>query len=135
MRAILTVLILALAVLAKDHPDERLRSVRTLFVAGNNQAAEKARQILRDGKTCFALSTKGDAADATLEIAAESQTMGGGFGSLGARTWIASGNLTLRSGDLIWSHSQRFSDDPLRSGGKIAGELLLKRLASEGCKR
>jgi hypothetical protein len=124
------------AATCKDRPDPRLGTVGAVFVAGNNQAAEKARETLRGGKTYLSLAMNADSADATLEIAAESQSMGGGFGSFGGRTWIASGNLTLKSGDLVWSRSERFSDDPLRSGGKIAGNLLVRRLADDaGCKQ
>jgi hypothetical protein len=84
---------------------------------------------------CLSLATKADAADAVLAIEADTRSEGGEFGSLGVRNWIASGNLTLKSGDLVWSHSERFADAPFKSGGKTAGNLLVRRLADAvGCK-
>lgn len=123
----------ALAAPARDHADERLKSVMSVFVSGNNQAAEGARQALQDAKTCLTLATKAADADAVLDISADTQR--GAFGDFGGREWIASGTLTLKSGDLVWSHSQRFSDAPLKSGGKTAGSLLVHHLAdSVACK-
>lgn len=107
----------------------------SVFVSGNNQAAEKARAVLRNGKTCFTLTTKAADGDAVLEITTDTQSQGGTFGAFGGRTWIASGTLTLKSGDLAWSRSERFSDAPFMSGGKTAGDLLVNRLAKDaGCK-
>jgi hypothetical protein len=138
MRTFLLAVLVGIPGLApcKDKPDARLMTVTTVFVAGNNQAAEKARATLRNGKTCLALATKADAADATLDISAESQTMGGMMGGFGGRNWVASGTLTLKSGDLIWSYSSRFGDAPGMSGGKTTGELIVKHLADDaGCKQ
>lgn len=119
----------------KEKPDPRLNDVASVFVAGNNQAAEKARVAIRNGKSCFTLAGKAADADAVLEIKADTETQGGTFGSLGARTWIASATLTLKSGDLVWSKSERFNDAPFMSGGKTTGDLLVHRLARDaGCK-
>lgn len=115
--------------------DERLGRVTSIFVAGNNQAAEGARHTLGNGKTCFVLATKAADADAVLDVTAEAETMGGSLGQFGGRNWVASGTLTLKSGDLIWTHSERFGDSPLRSGGKTAGDLLVRHLAqAAACK-
>jgi hypothetical protein len=120
---------------AKDRTDQRLKGVTSVFVSGNNQAAEAARQVLLNGKTCLMLAGKAADADGVLDISTDSQRQSGGFGDFGARTWIASGTLTLKSGDLVWSHSERFSDAPMKSGGKTAGNLLVRHLAdSAGCK-
>lgn len=137
MRTLTLIVMMAAAVAScKDKPDPRLATVNTVFVVGNNQAAEKARETLRGGKTCLSLATKADEADATLEIAAESQSMGGQIGGFGGRAWVVSGTLTLKSGDLIWSRSTRNSDAPLMSGGKVSGDLLVKYLAVDaGCKQ
>lgn len=135
--AVVPVLAIAPAWIAngKDKPDPRVQAVTSIFVAGNNQAAEKARSLLRGGKTCFVLADRAADADAVLEITAESQTKGGMIGSLGARNWIASGTLTLKSGELIWSKSERFGDAPFMSGGKTAGELLIHQLGRDAdCK-
>lgn len=120
----------------RDKPDPRLRTVTSVFVAGNNQAAEKARATLRGGRTCLTLAEKAADADAILEVTVDMQTQGGRVGAVGGRSWIASGTLTLRSGELIWSRSERFMDAAFRSGGKISGELLVKQLARDAdCKR
>jgi len=119
----------------KDRPDERLKSVTSVFVSGNNQVAEGARATLQNQKTCLTLATKAADADAVLDINAETQRESGDIGGFGGRTWIAAGTLTLKSGDLIWSRSERFMDAPFKSGGKTAGNLLVRHLAdSAGCK-
>jgi hypothetical protein len=116
--------------------DQRLQAIVSVFVSGNNQAAEKARDTLRNEKTCLRLAPNAAESDAVLEIALESQSQGGVLRSFGGRASIASGTLTLKSGDLVWSRSYRFSDAPFGSGGKVAGDLLVRRLAKEaGCKR
>src|ERR1035438_5287864 len=126
-------LMFALVVAGKDKPDPRLTTVATLFVVGNNPAAEKAREVLREGKTCLSLATKAGDADATLAVSAEGQSMGGSIGGFGGRAWIVSGTLTLKSGDLIWSRSTRNSDAPLMNGGKTGGNLLIKYLVTDAC--
>jgi len=121
---------------ARDRADERLKRVTSVFVSGNNQAAEGARHTLQTGKTCLTLASKATDADAILDISAESQSQGGMIGGMGGRTWVASGTLTLKSGDLVWSRSERFSDAPFKSGGKTAGDLLVHHLAdTAGCKQ
>ena len=136
MRLFLVGLFSITALLSAEKPDGRLKTVNSVFVSGNNQAAEKARELLRSGKTCLALADKAGDADAVMEIRAEGQTQGGNFGMLGGRNWIASATLTLSSGALIWSHSERFMDAPLKSGGKAAGALLVNRLVRDAaCKQ
>jgi hypothetical protein len=125
----------ALVLACKDQPDPRLKDVTAVFVKGNNQAAEAARQALKSGKTCLALATKESDADATLEIGNDSQSMGGAMGGFGGRTNVVSGALTLKSGDLVWSRSERTSDAPFMSGAKTAGGLLISHLAGDSaCK-
>lgn len=131
----LVVFLFASFMQGKDKPDARLLTVTSVFVQGNNQAAEGARQTLRSGKTCLTLATKAADADAVLDVNADSQTQGGEIGGFGGRAWIAAGTLTLKSGDLVWSRSDRFSDAPMMSGGKTAGNLLIRHLAEDaGCK-
>jgi hypothetical protein len=119
----------------KDRADPRLQGVTSVFIAGNNQAAEGARAALRRGKSCLVLVDRAPDADAVLEIVTDSQSMGGHLGTFGARNWIASGSLTLKSGELIWSHSERFGDAPFMSGGKTTGDALVRQLGRDaGCK-
>jgi hypothetical protein len=134
--ATLVALVVSMGVaMPKDHPDERLKSVTSVFVSGNNQAAEGARETLQSNKTCLSLATKAPDADAVLDVNTDTQREDGSFGGFGGRTWIAAGTLTLKSGDLIWSRSERFSDAPFKSGGKTVGNLLVRHLAdSAGCK-
>jgi hypothetical protein len=108
----------------------KLKAVHTIFISGNNQAAEKMRDELEKGKTCFALSLKAASSDATLDVASDSQL---GGGSLGVRDWVVSGNLTNADGELLWSRSMRFSDAPFSNGGKTAGKALLNELSRQVC--
>ena len=121
---------------AKQKPDERLRNVNSIFVKGNSQAADRAREMLREGKkTCFSLASKPEDADAVLEIGDSAVGSPGLLGGMGARHNVVSGTLTLSSGDLIWSHSARFSDAPFMSGAKTAADILLSSLAKDAaCK-
>lgn len=125
------VLSISMIVCAGERPDDRLLHVNSIFVTGNNQAAEQVRRDLAAGKSCVRLAEKIDAADAVLDINAQGDSMGGHLGSLGGRTWIVSGTVTLRSGELIWSRSQRSSDSPLKSGAKSAGAILLSRFSKD----
>jgi hypothetical protein len=124
---------------ARNHEpaDPRIASVKRIFVAGNNQAAESVRSELLKGNACFNLVGKAADADAVLEVTGDSQTQGdAGFGAMGGRNWIASATLTLASGDLVWSKSERFTDAPFHSGGKVAGSILVKDLARDAnCKK
>jgi hypothetical protein len=116
--------------------DPKLATVTKLFVSGNNQAAEAARQYVLNGKSCFTLTGKEDAADGVLALDADgNSSQGGMFGGLGGRNWVVSATLTLKSGDLAWSHSERWSDTPTKSGAKTSAELIMHRLAdAAGCK-
>jgi len=102
-----------------------LGKVNTLFVIGNSQAADKAREMLKEGKLCLALAPKKEEADAVLDV---SDSATGDGGVLRTRTSIVSATVTLRSGELVWSGSQRFSDAPFTSGSKTAAKLLMTDL-------
>jgi len=124
----------SLGVAHNTNSDPRLLHVRAVFVSGNNQAAERARELLQEGGTCLSLATKASAADATMDLAEESHSQGGQFGSMGARNSVVSATVTLASGDLVWSKSERGIDAPFKSGSKAAGAVLVKRLAKDaGC--
>src|SRR5205814_3680927 len=61
MKTLAVVLVLVAFAFARSRPesDPRLKDVRSIFIAGNNQAAEKAREEMRKdgdkGKACFTL--------------------------------------------------------------------------------
>jgi len=114
--------------------DSRIKDVRKVFVKGNNEAAERVREDLTKNG-CLSLAGNAEVADAVMEISTDTSSQGGAFGSIGARNWIVSSTLTLKSGDLIWSKSTRGPDAPFNGGGKTAGKLLVKYLSKDaGCK-
>src|SRR5579859_1812479 len=114
--------------------DPRLREVRKVFVKGISEPAERAREALTKN-SCLALAENSDSADGVLEIASDAASAGGRMGGLGARNWLVSATLTLKSGDLIWSRSTRQTDAPFMGGGKTSGKLLVAYLAKDvGCK-
>jgi hypothetical protein len=121
--------------LAKDAADPRIREVKTIFVAGNNEAAEKIRADLRNdaekAKVCFRLVTKAADADAVLEVSDDSVKEPG---LTTGRHDRVTGTLTTKSGDLIWSRTDSFSDAPFMSGVKTAAGLVYRRLKTAICK-
>lgn len=120
---------------AADRPDPRLREVKKLFVAGNNEAAEKIRSEIRkdadSGKVCFGLAAKMVDADATLEVGDDSVK---DSGNMPGRHDRVTGTLTMKSGDLIWSRTESFSDAPFMSGVKTAAGLVYGRLKKDACR-
>src|SRR5258706_1980586 len=113
---------------AKDTPDPRVRAVKSIFVAGNNEAAEKIRSDIRNdsekGRACFTLVTKAADADAVLDVNDDSVKEPG---LTTGRHDRVTGTLTTKSGDLIWSRTDSFSDAPLMSGVKTPAGLAYKR--------
>ena len=121
-----------------EDKDPRLVKVSTIYVEGNNQAAQAIRKKLRKGfkKGCLTLATKRTEADAILQINEGNQSMGGPTGGLGGRSSVVSGTLVTLDEEYLWDHSERFSDAPFMSGAKTAGGLLLHRLAKDAqCKK
>jgi hypothetical protein len=120
---------------AADKADARLREVKKLFVAGNNEAAERIRSEIRkdtdSGKVCFGLATKAVDADATLDVADDSVK---DSGNMPGRHDRVTGTLTMKSGDLIWSRTESFSDAPFMSGVKTAAGLVYGRLKKDACR-
>lgn len=99
----------------------QLTKVTTVFVKGNGPAADKAREILREGKTCLSLALKENEAEAVMEVneAAQAQSYGAG-GIFGGRDVMVSVTITLADGSLIWSDSFKMGDAPFMSGAKSA---------------
>lgn len=132
----LLLLLLITGAFARSRPpvDPRLKDVRTIFVSGNNSAAEKIRSEFRKdaekGKTCLTLVTNKDQADAVLEIATDAVSEGH---LLGVRNWVANGNLTTKSGDMIWSSHGQSTDAPFSSGANDAGNIIYKTLRRDAC--
>jgi hypothetical protein len=134
--AIVISLLFVIPSAAKDKPVAALQNVRSVFVLGNSEAADEIRKRMTDNKSCFELATKAGEADATLDLNAHGVADGGEYGRmLGSNNWVISGTVTLKSGDQVWSKSERFADSPFRSGAKTAGKLLLGDLEkASGCK-
>jgi hypothetical protein len=108
-------------------PIPELAEANSIFVAGNSQAADQPREVLRERRTCFTLTGKREDADAALEIG-DGATADAGV--LRTRTSIVSRTVTLHSGKMVWSNSRRFSDAPFISGSKTAAKLLPGDLVS-----
>jgi hypothetical protein len=115
--ATLVVLASVAPMLAKDPVhDARLRTVKTIFISGNNKQALEARKKMLSGKACFTLASKATDADAVLEVKeAEEDAI--------LHTRGASAELTLRSGEIIWSD--------YRMGG---GNRLMWQLIHDACR-
>ena len=111
---------------------EKLKTVHSIFVDGNNVGAIKIREEIEKGKTCFTLASKASEADAVFAIIADSQTANG---IMFSRDYIVSGNLTDKAGELLWSGSERFQDAPFMNGGKTAGKILIGDLRRQVCKK
>jgi len=115
--------------------DARLKEVHTVFVTGNNQAAEKIRSEMRrdtdKGKGCMVLVTNADKADATFDVATDSNLTRNAV--MRERDWLVNGTLTTKAGDIIWSSHAQFSDAPMMSGGDIAGQILYRHLRADAC--
>jgi hypothetical protein len=105
--AALLVLASVAPMLAKDPMhDPRLRTVKTIFIAGNNKQALDARKMLSSSKkACFTLAPKADP-DAVLDVK-EAQESGI------THTRGASAELTLKSGEMIWSDYRMAGGDRL----------------------
>ena len=118
-----------------QHRLEKLQSVHSIFVAGNNQAAQRIREELEKGKTCFSPALRGADADAVLDVNADGVHTRSNAVLADIREWIVSGNLTNATGELLWSDSVHFGDAPFMSGAKTAAKHLLGDLRRQVCKK
>ena len=116
----------------EDDRTEKLRSIRLVFVDGHNQAASHIRKELKKEKQrgCLREALKAEDADAVLEIHSDSEAESGPFA---VRQWIVSGKLHSKSGEVLWSESERLEDEPLNSGGKTAAKELFGHLQAQVC--
>jgi hypothetical protein len=122
--------------LAKEKPHPRLQQVTSIYVKGNNEAADKAREILRKAKTCFSLATNEVEGDAVLDVGQGGEQMPNDLSLAGGREDRVSFSLTLKSGDLLWSDSYKASGALGMGGAKSAADLLMHRLArAADCKK
>ncbi|HEU0048895.1 MAG: hypothetical protein DMG81_10370 [Acidobacteria bacterium] len=116
----------------EDDRTEKLRSIRLVFVDGNNQAASHIRKELKKEKqrSCLREALKAEDADAVLEIDSHSEVESGPFAE---RHWIVSGKLHSKNGEVLWNDSERLEDEPFNSGEKTAAKVLLGHLQEQVC--
>lgn len=125
----ITILIIPyLATAKKKTVDPRVREIKTIFITGSGTAAVKGRERLEE-KTCYKLATNKDKADAVLQLNQDVEHAAG-------RGTVTAELTDTKSGDLIWSSSQKaqtmFSDvgDPADKAMK----RILIELNEVGCK-
>jgi hypothetical protein len=108
--------------LAKDKPAIekenliKLQAVKTIFVDGNNESADKVRQHL-ESWTCLALTNNKSTADAVIDVK-EQQKPNADINKVATSLTI-----TLPNGDLIWSRT--------KTGEAV--EKVLHDLSKEAC--
>lgn len=119
-----------------------LADVRTIFIDGNNESANNARNDLlktiakNPNNACFKPVGVRKLADAILQIA-ESDTAGGSGGILGGtnlESTVASGTLINAEGDMLWSNSKQGMQGVFHTGaGDAARNLIIPLYLAAGC--
>jgi hypothetical protein len=110
---------------AKDKPAieqenlARLQAVRSIFVDGNNESADKVRQHI-ESWTCLKLTNNKTTADAVMDVQEREK-------SSDIHKVATSLTITLPNGDLIWSRTKT-GEGFVHSG---AGEAVEKVLHAE----
>ncbi len=113
------------------HPDRRLRLVHTMYIKGNNEAANLAKQML-ESTTCFKLSRNAGTADAILEIGSkDSESKSLVFGR--DVKSVVSATVTNSSGDELFSLTESFNSGIVNSGMGSATKIVLANLKEAGC--
>jgi hypothetical protein len=129
--AVAAILLAAAMSLAKDKPAAeqenlaKLRAVRTVFVEGNNESADKVRQHL-ESWTCLVLSTNKTAADAVMAIDERTKP------NTDINKVATSLTISLPNGDLIWSRTKT-GEGFIHSGAGEAVEKVLHDLSKDAC--
>jgi hypothetical protein len=113
---------------AQHSPNERLKSVTTIFVEGSSPLSKTAREKIESGRTCFTLAPELSSADAVLEIVVDYMSS-----DTGTNTVSATASLTLKSGERAWSRAERV----VMSGGfaiDLINRLINRLAADASCK-
>lgn len=108
------------------NPNERLKAVTMIFVNGSDGFSETAREKIDSGRTCFTLSPVPSSADAVLEIVVDPT-------DTGTNTAAATATITLKSGEQVWSRTERV----VMSRGfaiDLINRLINRLAADAGCK-
>lgn len=129
--AIVSILLVTAMSLAKDKPAiekenlAKLQSVKTLFVDGNNESADKVRQHL-EAWTCLVLSNNKTTADAVMGV--EEKTIPTSDINKVSTSMI----ITMPNGDVIWSRTKAGAAF-VHSGAGEAVEKVLHDLSKDAC--
>jgi hypothetical protein len=135
MKAILALVLLFAAFAVPSYADkkpaitqenlETLRAVKTVFVDGNSESADKIRQHV-EAQSFFTLVNNKSKADAIMTVGEENKP-GEDF------QWVVTSiTLTTPSGDQIWSKSKG-GGGLVHSGAGTATDNLLHDLRKEAC--
>ena len=117
--------------LAKDKPAiekenlTKLQAVKTIFVDGNNESADKVRQHL-ESWTCLVLTNNKSTADAVMGVTEQQKP------NTDINKVATSLTITLPNGDLIWSRTKT-GEGFVHSGAGEAVEKVLHDLSKDAC--
>jgi len=104
---------------------ETLRAVKTVFVDGNSESADKIREHL-ESQSCFTLVNNKSKADAVMTVSEENKP------GEGMQWLVTSITLTTPNGDQIWSRSKG-GGGFVHSGAGMATDNLLHDLRKDAC--
>lgn len=104
---------------------EKLRAVKTIFVEGNSESADKIREHL-ESHSCFTLVNNKSKADAVMSVSEENKP------GEGMQWVVTSIMLTTPNGDQIWSRSKG-GGGFVHSGAGMATDNLLHDLRKDAC--
>jgi hypothetical protein len=104
----------------------KLRTVKTVFVDGNNESADKFREKL-EVWTCLKLANNKSQADAIINVEERERPSD-------LHKVAASVVATMPNGDQVWSRTKT-GEGFVHSGAGMAAENLLHDLAKDACPR
>ncbi len=104
---------------------EKLRTIKTVFVDGNSESADKLREKL-ESWTCLKLTNNKSNADAVMT--AEERTKP----NTDVNKLAASVTIAMPNGDQVWSRTKT-GEGFVHSGAGMAAENLLHDLAKDAC--
>lgn len=128
--ATIAAVLLAASMSAKDKPAiekenlTKLQAVKTIFVNGNNESADKVREHL-ESWTCLKLTNNKTTADAVMDVQEREKPSE-------IHEVAISLTITLPNGDLIWSRTKTGSGF-VHSGAGEAAEKVLHDLSKDAC--
>ena len=109
----------------RDSDLAELRTVKTIFVDGNSESADKLREKL-ETFSCFTLSNNKSHADAMMTTEERNAH------DYVTNEVVTSVTITMPDGNQVWTRSKR-GGDFVHSGAGMAAEDILHDLAKEVC--